>query len=385
MRKVTPGEVDEQSFDLVMSAARRTAPDGSPARILFGSAHPYLPQLHGGAQSSTHELVTRLRARGHPVAVLAGLTGEGWTGLRGRVGLKLGRPFVRDEAMGYPVYRAWFAEQAAAAAVRDFDADIAIFQSGFPVRLANAIDRSAIRTFIYLRNVEQEDLGGKPGDLSEVGFLANSQFTARAFRESDGINAQVVLPLIEPDRYRVSSSRANVTFVNPHVHKGVDVALAVAKRCPDIPFVFIKAWKLSAEEDAALRGQIADLPNVTLREPVNDMRPVYADAAIILAPSRWKEAFGRIAAEAHVSGIPVVGSDRGGLPEAIGPGGVVLDPDGPIEPWVGAIQRLWTDREHYDKLSTAALAYSQRSEMDGDAQIAALLDVIDARPQQQKA
>lgn len=355
------------------------------ARILFGSAHPYLPQLHGGAQSSTHELVTRLRARGHPVAVLAGLTGEGWIGMRGRVGLKLGRPFVRDSAMGYPVYRAWFAEQAAAAAARDFGADIAIFQSGFPVRLANAIDRRAIRTFIYLRNVEHEDLGGKPGDLDETGFLANSQFTAQQFRESDGLNPHVVLPLIEPERYRVTSARRNVTFVNPHAHKGVDVALAVAKRCPDIPFVFIKAWKLSPDEDAALRAQIADLPNVTLREPVNNMRPVYAEAAIILAPSRWNEAFGRIAAEAHVSGIPVVGSNRGGLPEAIGPGGVVLDPDGLIEPWVEAIQRLWSDQPHYDRLSTAALTYSQRIEMNGDAQIAALLDAIDASPQQQRA
>ncbi len=355
-----------------------------PTRILFGSAHPYLPQLHGGAQSSTHELVTRLRGLGYPVAVLAGLTGEGWTGLRARIGLKLGRPFVRDDTMGYPVYRAWFAQTAAAAAVRDFGADVAIFQSGFPARLARAIDRDRVRTFIYLRNVEYDDLGGTLKDLAGTRFIANSQFTARHFAHSDGIEADVILPMIEPGRYRVASSRGNVTFINPHAHKGVDVALAIAKRCPDIPFVFIKAWKLSPDDDAALRAAVGALPNVTLQGPVRDMRPVYAEAAIILAPSRWNEAFGRIAAEAHVSGIPVVGSNRGGLPEAIGPGGVILDPDGPIEPWVAAITRLWTDRAHYDAVSAAARNYAMRPEMDSDAQIAALIKIIGARAQPER-
>ncbi len=355
-----------------------------PARILFGSAHPYLPQLHGGAQSSTHELVTRLRALGHPVAVLAGLTGEGWIGLRGRIGLKLGRPFVRDDRLGYPVYRAWSAEQAATAVTRDFRADIAIFQSGCPVRMARAIDRKAIRTFIYLRNVEQDDLGGALGDLDGTRFIANSQFTAQHFKQTAGIEAQVILPMIEAARYRVSPARSNVTFVNPHVHKGVDVALSIAKACPEIPFVFLKAWKLSPQDDAALRDAVAALPNVTLREPVGNMRPIYARAAIILAPSRWNEAFGRIAAEAHVSGIPVVGSNRGGLPEAIGPGGVVLDPDGPIGPWVDAIRRLWTDRDQYDKVSAAALAYSKRPEMDAGAQVAALRSIIGAAPRQER-
>ncbi|WP_417809341.1 glycosyltransferase [Thioclava sp.] len=351
----------------------------TPTRILFGSAHPYLPQLHGGAQSSTHELVIRLRAAGYPVAVLAGLTGEGWTGLRARVGLKLGRAYMRDDVMGYPVYRTWFPETAVAAVARDFKADVAILQSGFPVRMARAIDRDAVRTFIYLRNVEQDDLGGAPGTLSKTQFIANSQFTARHFAQTDGLEAQVVLPLIEGARYRVTPARRNVTFVNPHAHKGVDVALAIAKRCPDIPFVFIKAWKLSAQEDTALRSATASLANVTLREPVRDMRPIYADAAIILAPSRWDEAFGRIAAEAHVSAIPVVGSNRGGLPEAIGPGGVILDPDGPIEPWVDAIQRLWSDADHYAAVSSAARTYSQRPELNSDAQIAALLKIIGAQ------
>lgn len=106
-------------------------------RILFGSAHPHLPQMYGGAQASTHELVIRLRARGHHVGVLSGLTGKGWLGLRGRVMLKVGgRGYVRDDGLGYPVFRTWFAPQAARRVVSDFGADVAVFQSMQPVPLA---------------------------------------------------------------------------------------------------------------------------------------------------------------------------------------------------------------------------------------------------------
>ncbi|MGB3554808.1 MAG: glycosyltransferase [Jannaschia sp.] len=346
-------------------------------RILFGSAHPYLPQMTGGAQMSTHELVLRIRARGHAVAVLGGLTGDGLLGLKSRVRLKLSRrKWVCDRSLDYPVYRAWFAQDVAEDVARDFRADVAVFQSRLPVTLAEAIDRSRVRTFIYLRNVEDKDLGGRPGALSDTGFIANSRFTAERFARTDGIQAAVVYPMIDPDRYRVTSDRRNVTFINPHPDKGVDVALAVAERCPDIPFLFLRAWGLSDAEEAALQARLATLPNVTLRASTTDMKSVYADAAIVLAPSRWEEAFGRIAAEAHVSGIPVVGSNRGGLPEAIGPGGIIVPADAPIEAWVDAVRRLWDDPAAYREASEASLRHAARSEMNAEAQVDRLLELF---------
>ena len=349
----------------------------APMRILFGSAHPYLPQMTGGAQRSTHELVRRMRARGHAVAVLAGLTGAGRLGLASRVRLKLSRRgFVRDEGLGYPVYRAWFAAEAAEAVARDFGAEVAVFQSRLPVTLARAVDRERVRTFIYLRNVEAHDLGGAPGALTRTGFIANSRFTAARFADTDGLRADVVLPMIDPAAYRVEPRRRNVLFVNPHPDKGLAVALAVAARCPDIPFRFQRAWGLDAPEEAALRAGLAGLANVTLHDPVDDMRPVYRDAAIVLAPSRWEEAFGRIAAEAHVSGIPVIGSDRGGLPEAIGPGGAIVPADAPVETWVDTVRGLWDDPAAWRRASEAALRHAARPEMDADAQVDRLLAIL---------
>lgn len=356
---------------------QRNGATTSPIRILFGSAHPYLPQMYGGAQSSTHELALRIRARGHDVAVLAGLTGTGWIGARGRVLLKLTRRgYVRDASLGYPVYRAWLAADAVTRVVRDFQPDIAVFQSMLPVQLARAIDRKAVRTFIYLRNVEPDDLGGTVIDLPDTEFIANSHFTARKFRETDGISAHVVHPMIDAPKYRVTSSRANVTFINPHPHKGVAVALDLAERCPDIPFVFVRGWGLDAADEATLQARLARLPNVTLRPSTNDMRAIYGDAKIVLAPSQWEEAFGRIAAEAQVSGIPVIASAIGGLPEAVGPGGVLIDPGAPIDTWVAALRRLWDDKDAYAAASRAALDHAARADMDPQTQIDRLLSIL---------
>ena len=360
-------------------------PDMKPMRILFGSAHPYFPQMYGGAQSSTHELVTRLRARGHDVAVLAGLTGDGWLGLRARVLLKLSRQgYVRDDSLGYPVFRAWFADQLAQRVVSDFNADVAIFQSRLPVAMAQAIDRDKTRTFIYLRNVETVDLGGPLSAATKTGFIANSHFTANRFAETDGVTAHVIHPMIEAATYRVTSSRQNVTFINPHPNKGVDVALQLAAACPDVPFVFVRGWGLTADQETHLQTHLALLPNVTLRPATTDMRSVYKDARIVLAPSQWEEAFGRIAAEAQVSGIPVIASAIGGLPEAVGDGGILLPADAPIADWATALRHLWHDAAEYEAVSNRALAHAQRDEMIPERQIDRLLDIL-RTPQQSVA
>ena len=350
---------------------------GAFMRILIGSAHPYPPQLFGGAQSSQHELALALGKRGHDVCVVSGLTGKGWFGLRHRLELKLRRrPWVRDYHFSYPVYRAWFPWEIVADVAQHFRADVAMFQSGFPVQMAKAMAATEIPTVIYLRNVETEDLGGSLSELNGISYIANSRFTAAQFARSDGIAATVVYPMVAAERYRTTSSRQNVTLINPHPHKGIDIALKVAECCPDIPFVFVKTWSMSAEDEAMLQEQVARLGNITVRPATTDMRSVYGEARILLAPSRWEEAFGRVAAEAHLSGIPVVGSDRGGLPEAIGPGGRIVSAHAPIEEWVSAVRSLWTDERQYGELSAAALHYSERTEMNSERQIDQILSIL---------
>ena len=89
-------------------------------------------------------------------------------------------------------------------------------------------------------------------------------------------------------------------------------------------------------------------------------------------PSLWWESQGLVAVEAMINGIPVIGSDRGALPETLGDGGIVLPlPERltpvsqilptaeEVEPWVEAIIRLWDDRAWYDEQSARARKQAQ--------------------------
>lgn len=115
------------------------------------------------------------------------------------------------------------------------------------------------------------------------------------------------------------------------------------------------------------------------------MKTVYGRTRILLAPSKWEEAWGRVASEAHCSGIPVLGSTRGGLPEAIGKGGVTLDHDAPADDWARELKRLWMDDDHYARLSADALQFSKRPEMHPGRQFAMFLDVLQQAAERPKA
>src|SRR5690606_9611448 len=120
-------------------------------------------------------------------------------------------------------------------------------------------------------------------------------------------------------------------------------AAEIARRCPEIPFLFVESWKLDGEHRIEVERTLSRLGNVVFEGRTDDMKTVYGRTTILLAPSNWEEAWGRVASEAHCSGIPVIGSRRGGLPEAIGEGGVILDYDAPVEEWVSELRRLWRD------------------------------------------
>lgn len=346
-------------------------------KILFANAYPHIPQKAGGAQSSMHDLAGEFAKRGHEVSVLAGLTGQGWIGFKSRIERKLRRrDYAVDRGLGYPVYRTWFPWEVVADIAQDIGADVVVPQSGASVKVAKALAGVDTRVAIYLRNVEPEDLGGDPRELKGVSYVANSQFTADRWKEMLGLRSHVVHPLVRRENYETETTRENVTFINPHPLKGLEIALGVAELCPEIPFVFIESWGIDPQDKERRQQRLAALPNVTLKPPTRDMKSVYGKARIVLAPSRWEEAFGRIAAEAHFSGIPVVASARGGLPEAVGPGGILMAPDAGADGWAEAVRKLWHDTAFYAEKSQAARDYADRPEMNPSHQIDRLLEIF---------
>lgn len=354
-----------------MSAPRTTL------RVAFAGGNGYPPEAHGGVQSSTHDLATRLVAAGGRPSILAPLYGDGLFGLTARAKLKLGRSrIVRDDGMGYPVLRAWFPAEAVAAYCETMRPEVAVVQCHGTVPIAKGFQAAGVPVVVFLRNVEFDELGGDLRSLPGVTYIANSRFTAETYRREFGIEAVPIPPTIDPRRYATETTGEVVTFINPVPEKGLEKALAIAATCPEIPFLFVESWLLDPPEVERLQQAIRSHPNIRFQRRSGDMKAVYGRTRLLLAPSKWAEAWGRVASEAHCSGIPVIGADTGGLAEAIGPGGVALPYDAPLDDWAGAVRRLWDDEAERKRLSEAARAYAARPEMDADRQFATFLSLV---------
>ena len=275
-----------------------------------------------------------------------------------------GHKVARDTKLGYPVWRSWFPWEDVQYVAGEENPDLIVVMAIKPVKMALAAQLTGIPIVMQLMDVEFKDHGGAFEELGHIPCIANSVFTAAIYRDTYGVTSEVIYPFIAPNKYKTETTRQNVTFINPVPEKGRDIAIGIARLCPDIPFAFIEGWPLSRDQRNTLLQLLADAPNVTLLPPQEDMRRVYGKCKILLAPSLWAEAYGRVATEAQFSGIPVVASNRGGLPEAVGHGGILVDPNGPLDDWASAVRELWNNPEVYSELATAAQVHSNRSDLE---------------------
>lgn len=347
------------------------------SRILFVTDYLHVPQGGGGAERNTHELCLALTAQGISAAVACTLRVDGsrlsWSS-RIRRQLPPRREYARDTSCGYPVFRGWDHSQIGEV-VRRVRPDAVVVQSTDPEPLLEALAPYGVPMVTYFHEVEKLDhLRFLQG--AGIPVIANSAFTAGRLLEVCGLQSEVVLPLIDARHYVTTMQPDSVLFVNTTPRKGVDLAFAVAERRPDIPFQFVLSWTHKPPQLQALHIRAQASGNITLHAPTQDMRPLYARAKVLLAPSQWEEAWGRVATEAHVNGIPVLGSDRGGLPQAIGPGGIVVPASALPEDWAAALSRLWDEPEMYETASGAACAYSARQEIQPASITAKLLDIV---------
>jgi len=106
------------------------------------------------------------------------------------------------------------------------------------------------------------------------------------------------------------------------------------------------------------------------RGDLTDFREFYGRISVLLVPSLVEEAFSRVILEAAVNGIPVVANRVGGIPEALGEGGLLVDVDlsradeaGMLDAMADEYQiridQLLSDGEFYALLGRRALARAQ--------------------------
>jgi glycosyltransferase involved in cell wall biosynthesis len=349
----------------------------SSMRILFATGLKHLPQAVGGSQRLTDELCKGLTARGVECAVLASVGADDFLGFRTRALAKVvsWSRVPADRTLGYPVFRRWFPARAIADVAARFRPSAAVVMAGAPSSLIDSLLASGVPTLQFILDALPDTLSPELTARPGLAFFACSQFLAEIAERLSGIEPAVIPPIVDASRYRVETSRHSVVLVNPIVPKGVEIALRLAEARPDIPFEFVECWELNPE-DMQRRKRAESMPNITWHSRMLDLRPIYARARVLLAPSQWDEGWGRVVSEAQASGIPVLASRRGGLPEAVGPGGILVDPDNNISAWKEALSRLWDDEEAYRNYSAAALSHSLRPEIRPEYVLTKLTDCL---------
>ncbi|MCA1634319.1 MAG: condensation domain-containing protein, partial [Acidobacteria bacterium] len=163
----------------------------------------------------------------------------------------------------------------------------------------------------------------------------------------------------------------HVLLMNACAVKGISIFLGLAERMPDVSFAALPGYG-TTRADIELLGK---LPNVTILKNQKELDDIFARTRALLMPSLWPEGFGMAVVDAMLRGIPVLGSDLGGIPEAKMGTDFVLPvhpiekyeeqlgenllptpiiPTQNIEPWAQALNKLLSNRGLYEDHSAAA-------------------------------
>ena len=331
--------------------------------------------------NTLHQLCQEFQALGHEVIVLSGLNGkQDIFTMKRRLEMKVrevsGDVYAAmDRLLGYETWRTWDPAKALVDLSKKVSPDVIVVMGGAVVPVVQAAKVTGVPTVVQVHDIEYY---WHKGDFSEVGDLpvvANSEFTAKSYETDFGVKAEVVYPFMPFDGYRVESSRKYVTFINPIFRKGLILASQIASLCPELEFEFV--GNLPPEQEISESGWNGELPkNVKLTGFTNDMREIYGRSKVLLVPSQWNETYGRVINEAQVSGIPALVSNRGGIPEAVADGGIILEADAPPEDWATALKNMCSDSELYKGLSNKAKLSVERDCLKKEVQMKQHVDLL---------
>ena len=183
--------------------------------------------------------------------------------------------------------------------------------------------------------------------------------------------ALVLLPLgvdvgrFEPDTRPSPSGSLRVGFVGRLIHhKGVDVLLgAIARDSRLVVDIFGTGPELDRLVDLSEALGIAN--RVTFHGYVDEeaIPGVYRDIDVLAVPSvptpGWIEQFGRVVVEAQASGVPVVASASGALPDVVGEDGLLVPPASPSS-LQSALSRFLDEPGLWEHLRSSGIAGAHR-------------------------
>jgi glycosyltransferase involved in cell wall biosynthesis len=171
---------------------------------------------------------------------------------------------------------------------------------------------------------------------------------------------------------------------NPLTRKGGAIFKSLTKKFPEKKFAVVYGWSsLKNDVDSKefsddlirkiceslgieftgkkpMYTDLTDCNNITILQPTEDVWKIYAKTRILLVPSQWEEAFGRVAIEGMVNNIPVIASNVAGLEDAIGNGGILIKDYTNVEEWAKELIKL-DDLDYYEKIAKNGINWVEKN------------------------
>ena len=358
-------------------------------RILYASERPPYPFFLGGAARAAHMLLVRMAAMPDMACAAVGSREYAVSPWRfpdaddhTTLGIHSIDPAHDALDCGYAVRLLPDFYRTLSTEIEHTRPDLVWSQMEGALPVLQTAHRLGVTGLCYVHDAEFDREELRAIAALNCHLITSSRFLADKVYHATGRHAGVVYPPAELYFDTLGDSEGMVTMINPHPVKGLDIFLEIARRLPAVHFLLQESWKLNAPALTALEARLAALPNVRFAHRVSDMRSVYRQTRLLIAPSRWEEGFGMVALEAQSCGIPVIASRRGGLPEAVGDGGLLVDDYLNVDAWVRAIDSVLNDTAHYRTLAERARHHAASDMFAPDALAHRLYTIAQSRPEQ---
>jgi glycosyltransferase involved in cell wall biosynthesis len=372
------------------------------------------PNLVGGAEACTRELANRLEAAGdHVVGLTSSINNP--TKTEGVTYLRTGRWVQSEKRLGrFEKYIFYIFEQLDVLtalkvlfAIAKMKPDLVIIHSwrGLGVWTPFAVGLSRVPALFVLHdfslvcfnkaarrqtvNCERRCLLCRISSLAylpllirskRVRFVAPAEAHAREIARLAGVRLGVAT-IHNPNKYRMicrerkPEDQISFGYIGRLERaKGFEIFLALAKEFHGRARFLVagdgqlassarQAWKLKQIEYFGL-------------VPESEIASLFNRLDVLLVPSIWKENYPGVCVQAMLSGLPVIGSNIGGIPEIITDKvtGFLL-PAGDVTAWQRKLSELVISPEIISVLSSRAIA--DRLRFDADVNFKKYQDFID--------
>lgn len=280
--------------------------------------------------------------------------------------------------------------------VETTDVDVILTQSGWADIALWAADRHDVPSLLCVMG---------PLELMLTSGIAADAPPSRAISVSDDYRNRAeqvydcevttVYQPIDFDYYTVENREPEAnTLVNPVEVKGRAIFRELAQRRPHEQFLAKMGWMHQRNEDYSFDEDIQEIYNQTMRRDPSsasrqqcgsdqpqlddipnvefvregDIREIYRRTKVLLVPSQWEEAFGRVVIEAMHNGIPVIASNVGGLPEACGDAGMLVEDYKSVEAWADCLDEM-QEETTYETFETRGMRRAAQYQKRQSAEI----------------